>query len=102
MNQAAILTISDSRSLADDRSGDLISDLLTKNHITIIDRRIVKDDIVDIQTAFLELEQARPDIIITTGGNRSCAKRCHHLRRPSPSPANHTRLRRDVSSNIIS
>lgn len=68
MTQAAILTISDSRNLVNDRSGDLISDLLTKHHVTVTDRRVVKDDIVDIQTAFLELEQSGPDIIITTGG----------------------------------
>lgn len=68
MTTAAILTISDSRQLATDRSGDLIADRLTSHQFTILKRILVKDDLVDIQAAFLQLEQAGPDIIITNGG----------------------------------
>ncbi|MBB1078887.1 MogA/MoaB family molybdenum cofactor biosynthesis protein [Limosilactobacillus sp. STM2_1] len=68
MKKLAILTISDSRSLETDESGKLITALAKQNDLMVIKRVIVPDDIVDIQTAYLQLEQQGPDIIITNGG----------------------------------
>lgn len=68
MTKAAILTVSDSRQLANDFSGQLISQTLKENGVDTLTRQVVKDDIVDIQAAYLQMEQAGPDIIITDGG----------------------------------
>lgn len=68
MEQAVILTISDSRELADDLAGNLITDKLTAAGITVSARQVVPDDIVDIQAAYLTMEQTNPAMIITTGG----------------------------------
>ena len=68
MINVAILTVSDSRVMKTDSSGDLIAQLVTEEGLRVSDREIVKDDIVDIQAAYLQMEQAAPDIIITTGG----------------------------------
>lgn len=68
MTKLAVLTISDSRNLASDFSGKLITDLATKRALEVTTRQVVRDDIVDIQAAYLRLEQTAPDMIITTGG----------------------------------
>lgn len=66
---AAIVTISDTRTLANDISGDKLFDLLTKFSVEIADRRVITDELVDIQQTLLSLA-ARDDInlILTTGG----------------------------------
>lgn len=65
----AILTISDTRSLADDRSGDTLVARLTQAGHALADRRIVRDDVAAI-VAVLDawIDEARIDCIITTGG----------------------------------
>ncbi|NGC77113.1 MogA/MoaB family molybdenum cofactor biosynthesis protein [Lactobacillus reuteri] len=68
MKKVAILTISDSRALDDDISGKLIAETIINNGLSLSTRVIVNDDIVNIQAAYLQLEQASPDIIITNGG----------------------------------
>ena len=65
----AVLTVSDTRTAADDRSGDgLISRLKAAGH-SLSGRRIVKDDIAAI-SGRIETWASRADIdvIITTGG----------------------------------
>jgi molybdenum cofactor biosynthesis protein B len=65
----AVLTVSDTRSLADDRSGDtLVERLTTAGHI-LADRVIERDD-ADIIVARLERWIADPqvDVVVTTGG----------------------------------
>lgn len=65
----AILTVSDTRTLAEDRSGDVLVDRLTKAGHILADRDIVKDDrgvIADRLRAWsLDPEI---DVVISTGG----------------------------------
>ncbi|MCE7798545.1 molybdenum cofactor biosynthesis protein B [Sphingobium sufflavum] len=65
----AVLTISDSRGLSEDRSGDTLVERVTGAGHVVIDRQIVKDDrnaIVARLHAWIEDEAV--DCIITTGG----------------------------------
>jgi len=65
----AVLTVSDTREPADDRSGDTLVDRLIEAGHKLVDRAIVKDD-VDTIVAMLERWITEPtvDCIITTGG----------------------------------
>jgi len=65
----AVLTISDTRSLADDRSGDTLVTLLTDAGHQLAERLIVKDD-VDSIVRILRIWALNPqvDCVITTGG----------------------------------
>lgn len=65
----AVLTVSDTRTLADDRSGDTLVDRLTAAGHELADRAIVRDDpdlIVGKLNAWIDDDQV--DCIITTGG----------------------------------
>ena len=65
----AVLTVSDTRSLEEDRSGATLVERLEKAGHKLIDRAIVKDDVPAIQeqvTAWSKQEGV--DVIITTGG----------------------------------
>lgn len=65
----AVLTVSDTRTLADDRSGDTLVERLTQAGHVVADRRIEKDDASLIE-AHLRRWVADPavDCVITTGG----------------------------------
>ena len=65
----AVLTVSDTRSLAEDRSGDVLVERLAKAGHRLGDRAIVTDDVPEIQ-AKVEAWIADPaiDVVITTGG----------------------------------
>lgn len=65
----AVLTVSDSRSLADDRSGDTLVDRLTSAGHILAARDIIRDDKEAI-VAHLHawIEDPEIDCIITTGG----------------------------------
>lgn len=65
----AVLTVSDTRSLADDRSGDtLVARLETAGH-KLGGRKIVKDDINALQSQIMDwVNDPAIDVIITTGG----------------------------------
>jgi len=65
----AVLTVSDTRELADDRSGDALAGRLQEAGHKLADRTIVTDDVRAIQ-AQVEDWIARDDIdiVITTGG----------------------------------
>ena len=65
----AVLTISDSRRLADDRSGQTLVDRLTGAGHVLADRGIVTDDVQAI-VAKLEkwIDDTQVDCVITTGG----------------------------------
>ena len=65
----AVLTVSDSRNLAQDKSGDaLVQRIESANHI-LADRAIVRDD-VELITARLHnwIDDPQVDCVITTGG----------------------------------
>jgi molybdenum cofactor biosynthesis protein B len=65
----AVLTVSDTRTLADDRSGDRLVERLTSAGHVLADRAIVSDDpeqIVGKLHAWID--DAGVDVILTTGG----------------------------------
>tara|TARA_R110002012_G_scaffold15851_14_gene62297 strand:- start:526 stop:1077 length:552 start_codon:yes stop_codon:yes gene_type:complete len=65
----AVLTVSDSRTLDDDRSGDTLVQRLTDAGHILADRKIVKDEIPSIAgqlTAWIEDDGI--DVVISTGG----------------------------------
>lgn len=65
----AVLTISDTRSLADDRSGDTLVERLTAAGHVLADRAIVRDDVpVIVATLNGWINDPQIDCIITTGG----------------------------------
>jgi molybdenum cofactor biosynthesis protein B len=65
----AVLTISDTRTLAEDKSGDTLQQRLIDAGHKLIDRSIVKDDIEAIRTIVTHWsKQPDIDVIITTGG----------------------------------
>ena len=65
----AVLTVSDTRGLADDRSGDTLVARLTEAGHVLADRAIVRDD-VDLIVATLHrwIDDEQVDCVITTGG----------------------------------
>jgi molybdenum cofactor biosynthesis protein B len=65
----AILTVSDTRTLADDKSGQTLVDMIARDGHKVADRAIVKDDIPAI-VAKLKSWIANPeiDVVISTGG----------------------------------
>ena len=65
----AVLTVSDTRGLSTDKSGDTLVELITQSGHKVADRAIVKDDIAQIQQT-VKGWIANPDIdvVISTGG----------------------------------
>lgn len=65
----AVMTVSDTRSAADDRSGDTLAGRIADAGHVVADRRIVPDEMADIVAA-LEGWIADPeiDVVISTGG----------------------------------
>jgi molybdenum cofactor biosynthesis protein B len=65
----AILTISDSRSAAEDRSGDTLEELLTAAGHILAARAIIRDE-ADMIVSRLHnwIDDADVDVVITTGG----------------------------------
>tara|TARA_R110000772_G_scaffold267976_3_gene393753 strand:+ start:20412 stop:20939 length:528 start_codon:yes stop_codon:yes gene_type:complete len=65
----AVLTVSDTRTLADDRSGDTLVDRLTAAGHKLAARAIVKDDAAVIADQFRQwINDPAVDCIISTGG----------------------------------
>lgn len=65
----AVLTVSDTRTAEDDKSGNKLVELATVAGHEIADRAIVRDDISDIRyRAELWINDANIDCIISTGG----------------------------------
>lgn len=65
----AVLTVSDTRSLDDDRSGQVLVDRLTADGHTLADRRVVRDDVGEIRAAVTEwIDRDDVDCVIATGG----------------------------------
>ncbi len=65
----ALLTVSDTRSLANDKSGDTLQARILKAGHKVYDRFIVKDDIAEIKNILLKLINNKDvDTVITTGG----------------------------------
>ena len=65
----ALLTVSDSRTLADDRSGDVLQEGATSSGHRVVQREIVPDDIYRIRAVVSGwIVQPEVQAIITTGG----------------------------------
>jgi molybdenum cofactor biosynthesis protein B len=64
-----VLTVSDTRQLADDKSGSTLVDMITAAGHEVADRAIVTDDIAAIRAKVTAwIDDAAIDVIITTGG----------------------------------
>ena len=65
----AVLTVSDTRTLADDRSGDTLSGRLTEAGHRLADRAIVPDDVEAIRAKVgAWIADPAIDVVLTTGG----------------------------------
>ncbi|MEG9862526.1 MAG: molybdenum cofactor biosynthesis protein B, partial [Parvularculales bacterium] len=65
----AVMTVSDTRSAADDKSGDVLAERLTSAGHHLAARTIVRDDIAEIQAALRGwIDDPGIDCILTTGG----------------------------------
>jgi molybdenum cofactor biosynthesis protein B len=67
--RVAVLTISDSRTLADDTSGSLLSDRVSEAGHHLAARKVVKDDVREIRACVRNwLDRDDVDVIVSTGG----------------------------------
>ena len=65
----AVLTISDSRALADDKSGDLLANFIAADQHQLVDRALVRDDIYAIRAQVSQwIADAEVQVVIATGG----------------------------------
>lgn len=65
----ALLTISDTRTLADDKSGNLLAERIAGAGHQLIDRRISKDDVYQMRAEFSRwIADPDVEVVITTGG----------------------------------
>ncbi len=65
----AVLTVSDSRSLADDKSGQILVDRLAKDGHVLADRKIIRDERDQIADQLrVWIADKGIDVIISTGG----------------------------------
>lgn len=64
-----VLTISDSRNLSNDTSGALLQELLQKDGHTLVERKIVKDNIYEVRALVSRwIANSSVEVIITSGG----------------------------------
>ena len=67
--RVALLTISDSRTLADDKSGDLLAGFIAADNHHLVDRKLVPDDIYAIRAQVSQwIADPQVQAVITTGG----------------------------------
>jgi molybdenum cofactor biosynthesis protein B len=65
----AVLTVSDTRGLADDRSGNTLAEMIRAAGHEVADRAIVKDEVSQISTQVRAwIANPTVDVVITTGG----------------------------------
>ena len=65
----AVLTVSDTRTLADDKSGQTLVDMIERDGHKLADRAIVKDDIAAIVARLKAwIANSEIDVVISTGG----------------------------------
>ncbi|HEY5647460.1 MAG TPA: molybdenum cofactor biosynthesis protein B [Pseudomonadales bacterium] len=65
----AVLTVSDSRTLKEDTSGELLTELISADGHRLVDRNLVRDDVYQVR-AVVSAWIADPEVqvIVTTGG----------------------------------
>ena len=65
----ALLTVTDTRTIENDKSGAILVKKIKENNLNLIDRKIVKDEKDQIKKILLEwIKKDNLDVIITTGG----------------------------------
>ncbi|CAK9253531.1 unnamed protein product [Sphagnum jensenii] len=65
----AVLTVSDSRDLAQDKSGDALAEMLQRDGHLLVERQIVRDDLPSIQAIVKNwILDKEIDVVLTTGG----------------------------------
>ncbi len=65
----AVLTVSDTRQLADDKSGNVLVALIADDNHELAARAIVRDDIFEIRTTVERwIDDPAIDVVISTGG----------------------------------
>ena len=65
----ALLTVTDTRTIENDKSGAILVKKIKENNHNLIDRKIVKDEKDQIKKILLEwIKKDNLDVIITTGG----------------------------------
>ena len=65
----AILTVTDTRTINNDKSGAILVKKIAEQNHKLVDRKIVKDEKEDIKKIILEWTKSNEiDVIITTGG----------------------------------
>ena len=65
----AVLTVSDTRELADDRSGETLASRIADAGHVLADRRIARDEIADIRAVVSSwIARDDVDVVLTTGG----------------------------------
>jgi len=65
----AILTVTDTRTIDNDKSGAILVKKIAEQNHKLVDRKIVKDEKEDIKKIILEWTRSNEiDVIITTGG----------------------------------
>jgi molybdopterin adenylyltransferase len=65
----AVITISDTRKLDDDKSGNTLAERITTSGHSLTERMIVKDEVRQIRAAVRKLVKRKDvDVVITTGG----------------------------------
>ncbi len=65
----AVLTVSDTRSLAEDRSGQTLAERIAEAGHVLVDRALVTDDVEKIQSVVTAWSKDPAiDVVITTGG----------------------------------
>ncbi len=65
----SVLTISDSRSFKDDKSGNLLEKKIIESGHKLFDRKIVRDEIIDIQhVSKAWVDNPSIEVILSTGG----------------------------------
>ena len=65
----ALLTVTDTRTLKDDKSGAILVDKISEANHNLVDRKICKDNKKDIKKIIKDwLKKKNIDVIITTGG----------------------------------
>jgi molybdopterin adenylyltransferase len=65
----AVLTVSDTRTLEDDKSGNTLAERITASGHSLTARVIVKDDVRQIRAAVRKLVKRKDvDVVISTGG----------------------------------
>lgn len=65
----AVLTISDSRTLADDKSGDLLAEFIAADQHSLVDRQLVPDDVYAMRASVSAwIADPNVQVVVTTGG----------------------------------